>query len=164
MEKIYFKIDEQAPNSKEAAGYWMGVSHSIGDAMTYDIWTDNTRKVIQRSAVGSADPNRGGIPNLRVEFHEDIIKDDLENNEIVNPVNILDDPNVLCPKSPLSKNRRTNKHKVRWHDTQEAPLEDNGFFDAQESNEDENQNEPIENDFNRQITVDDLDQSRPLQT
>ena len=69
-EKIYFKVDEKSPNPKEAAGYWMGVSNTVGDAMTYDIWSDKTKRVIQRSAVRSADPNRGGIPNLRIKCHK----------------------------------------------------------------------------------------------
>ena len=129
-EKIYFKIDEQAPNSKEAPGYWMGVSNTIGDAMTYDIWSDKTRKVLQRSAIRSADPNRGGIPNLRVEFDEDIIE---EEPEIIDPINVLEDPELLCPPEPKRKlGERTNKHKQKWHGTQEAPAEDEGYYDSQE--------------------------------
>ena len=153
-EKVYFKIDEQAPNSKEAPGYWMGVSNTIGDAMTYDIWSDRTRKVIQRSAVRSADPNRGGIPNLRVEFAEDIIE---EEPELIDPVNVLDDPNLLCPPKPKRKpGDRTNKHKKRWHDTHEAPPEDVGFYDSQQ---DETPME--ESDFTPTVTPDELSQSHP---
>ena len=36
-EKVYFKIDDKLPNPKEAAGYWMGVSDTVGDAMTFTI-------------------------------------------------------------------------------------------------------------------------------
>ena len=93
-EKVYFKVDEKAPNPKEAPGYWIGVSEYVGDAMTFVIWNDNTKKVIQRSAIRTADPNKGGIPNLRTKFADEII--DTE-PEIVEPENILNSPDILCP-------------------------------------------------------------------
>ena len=128
-EKVYFKVNDQHPDSKEAPGYWMGVSDTVGDAFTYDIWSDKTKKVIQRSAVRSADPNRGGTPNLRVEFHEDLVGK--EKPEIVEPSNILDDPLLMCPPTAIKKGTRTNKHKVKWHDTLEPPHEDlSSFHDA----------------------------------
>ena len=154
-EKVYFKVDNQHPDSKEAPGYWMGVSDTVGDAFTYDIWSDTTKKVIQRSAVRSADPNKGGIPNLRVEFDADFVSQ--EEPEIVEPSNILDDPLLLCPPSPIKKGVRTNKHKVRWHDTQEPPpINLDGFHDAVSE-----ENTPIPTDFGPKITSDDLDQSHP---
>ena len=153
-EKVYFKIDEQSPESKEAPGYWLGVSETVGDLMTFDIWSDRTKRVIQRSAVRSADPNRGGIPNLRVEFEEDSLPK--EEPEIVEPQNLLDTPGLTCPPSPSLKQKRTKKHKVRWHECQEAPEEacdeSHGFHDAMED---------ISSDFNPKITTDDLDQSNP---
>ena len=97
-EKVYFKVDGKHPDAKEAPGYWMGVSDTIGDALTFDIWSDKTKRVIQRSAVRSADPNKGGIPNLKVEFHEDTV--DSEEPEIVEPSNILDDPLLMCHPPP----------------------------------------------------------------
>ena len=48
-EKVYFKVDEQSPHSKEAPGYWLCVSEHVGDLMTFDIWCDATKHVIQRS-------------------------------------------------------------------------------------------------------------------
>jgi len=162
-EKVYFKIDEQHPGSKEAAGYWMGVSDVVGDLMTFDIWSDQTKKVIRRSAVRSADPNRGGIPNLRVQFQEDLIDD--EQPELVEPSNILDNPTLLIPPAKPKTNRlgRTNKHKVKWHDARkvepdhttshvEEPVAENEeFHDAQD----------IPSEFGPKITTDDLSQSHP---
>ena len=63
-EKIYFKVDEKHPKSKEAPGYWMGVSDTVGDLITFDIWSDKTKKVLQRNAVRTADPTQDAIPNL----------------------------------------------------------------------------------------------------
>ena len=56
-ERIYFKIDDKHPKSKEAPGYWMGVSDDVGDLITFTIWSDTTKKVLQRSAVRTADPS-----------------------------------------------------------------------------------------------------------
>ena len=113
-EKVCFKVEEHHPDSKESPGHWMGVSDTVGNALTHDIWSDKTKKVIQRGAVRSADPNKGGIPSLRVEFHEDIV--DKEEPEIVVPSNILDTPTLMCPPLMFKKPDRTNKHKVQWHD------------------------------------------------
>ena len=117
-EKVYFKVDEQSPGPKEAAGYWLGVSETVGDLMTFDIWTEATKRVIQRSAVRTADPAKGGFPNLRVTFHEDQEPDNPP--QIVEPENLLDKPGLMCP--PQKHNGpRTRKHKVKWHETVEAP-------------------------------------------
>ena len=81
-EKIYFKVDEKYPKSKEAPGYWMGVSDTVGDLITFDIWSDKTKKVLQRSAVRTADPTQDSIPNLQVTFAED---GQAEEPELVDP-------------------------------------------------------------------------------
>ena len=50
-EKVNFKFYEQSPGPKEAVGYWLGVSETVGDLMTFVIWTEATKRVIQMSAV-----------------------------------------------------------------------------------------------------------------
>jgi len=146
-ECVYFKVDDQSPGSKEAPGYWLGISEHVGDLMTYDIWSDTTKKVVQRSIVRSADPNKGGIPNLRVDFQED--EDNKEEAEIVEPTNILDNPSLICPSpSPV----KPKKHKVRWHDSPET--------------QDVSEEPPLKDaysDFGPKISVDELDQSHPNQ-
>jgi hypothetical protein len=62
----YLDIEEQTPYSKEKAGYWLGVAHNVGDALTYHILTDDTQLVIQRSVIRSRN-DRHGI-NKRVSF------------------------------------------------------------------------------------------------
>ena len=51
-------------------GHCLGVSHHIGDLVTFAIYADDTKRVIHRSVVRPADPHCGGIPNLRVPFEE----------------------------------------------------------------------------------------------
>ena len=55
------------PNSKERKGYWMGVSHHVGDKHTYIIYCPDTTKVVSHSNVGSADPIKNGIINKRLD-------------------------------------------------------------------------------------------------
>ena len=71
FQKIYFKFDEASPKSDEAPGYWLGVSDTVGDAMTFDIYSVKSGKVIQRSAIRPADPTLGGFTNNRVQFPEE---------------------------------------------------------------------------------------------
>ena len=85
--------------------------------MTFDIWSEATKKVIQRSAIRTADPSKGGFPNLRVSFHED---QEPDKPQIVEPNDLLDKPGLMCPPQNHT-GTRTRKHKVKWHDAAEAP-------------------------------------------
>ena len=60
-EPVYYKKShdkwEKFPSqSDEARGRWVGVSENVGHAMTYKILTDDTKKIICRSVIRSADP------------------------------------------------------------------------------------------------------------
>ena len=46
----------------------MGVEEHVDDLLTYQIWNIFTRKSITRSAILSADPERGVIINKQVNF------------------------------------------------------------------------------------------------
>ena len=51
-----YSIDDNWPSeSPEKSGRWMGVAHNVGDALTYKILTDDTKKIIYRSAVSPRD-------------------------------------------------------------------------------------------------------------
>ena len=66
--------------------------------MTFNIWSDKTKKVLQRSAIRTADPNRGAIPNERVIFGDDVV--DVE-PEIVDTVdNDLNNDSTNSPPTP----------------------------------------------------------------
>ena len=55
---IYYAEDNQWPSETgEKAGRWVGVAENVGDALTYKILTDETKKVIYHSAVRPQDPN-----------------------------------------------------------------------------------------------------------
>ena len=61
-EPVYYKKShdkwEKFPSqSDEAMGRWVGVSENVGHAMTYKILTEDTKKVICRSVIRSADPD-----------------------------------------------------------------------------------------------------------
>ena len=133
----------------------MGVSDTVGDLITFNIWSDATKKVLQRSAVRTANPAENAIPNLRIEFEEDA--EDTKEPKLVDPENKLDNPELLVPPPRHSiSHDRTRKHKVRWHDTHEPPPENlDHFADAQSVMDD------LEDDFQPHITSDDLSQSDP---
>ena len=139
-------IDEKSPESGEAPGYWIGVSHHVGDHMTYHIYAHRSGKILQRSAIRSADPNKGGVVNNRINFSDD---EEDEEPLIIDPH--IDDPqsSIVIPR-PITK--RTNKHKVKGHDTKEASFD--------QANDTEGYHESVEGeatDFKPRITPDELD-------
>ena len=77
--------------------------------MTFDIWTEVTKRMIQRSAVRTADPAKGRFTNLRVTFHEDQTPD---NPPIVESEDLLDKPRLMC-RPQTHNGTRTRKHKVK---------------------------------------------------
>ena len=70
-ERICFEVDESSPSTKELPGYWLGVSKTVGDAMTFDIHSPTSDKVLQRSAICPATEANGGFPNKRLSFPDD---------------------------------------------------------------------------------------------
>src|SRR5210317_754859 len=90
-------------------------------------------KVIQRSAIKSADPKKMSIINKRIitstdDDEELLVEEDEEAQE--NPSQPVSKPNKPC--------ERTNKHKVKWHDTEEASYNQTegttGFQDTAQGN------------------------------
>jgi hypothetical protein len=55
-EPVYYKLDDSdfPSDSHEKCGHFVGISKSVGHAMTFKILTDDTLKVIHRSNVRSA--------------------------------------------------------------------------------------------------------------
>jgi hypothetical protein len=60
----YLDVEAPSPISKEKAGYWIGVAHNVGDALTYKILNDDTQTIIYRSVVRSWNDKEG--VNLRI--------------------------------------------------------------------------------------------------
>jgi hypothetical protein len=55
-EPVYYKLDNSdfPSDSREKRGHFIGISKSVGHAMTFKILMDNTLKVIHQSNVTSA--------------------------------------------------------------------------------------------------------------
>ena len=108
---------------------WMEVNHHVGDALIYDIYTEDTGQHVVRSNILSADPRRWGIPNLRVPFSRDD-SGDKENPESKPP------EQRVCPiLKQRERGTRTNKHKVpvTFQDAEEPPpSEDNQDVEPKE--------------------------------
>jgi hypothetical protein len=56
-EKVYYHVEDKhfPSESTEKLGYWVGIAENCGDALTWKILTEDTQKVIIRSAVCSAE-------------------------------------------------------------------------------------------------------------
>ena len=66
-EPVYFTDDDYnyPSQSRERLGYWVGTADHVGDALTYLILSEDTGKIIPRSAVRSASSTIN--PNLRAD-------------------------------------------------------------------------------------------------
>ena len=89
----------------------MGVSDDVGDLITFTIWSDTTKKVLQRSAVRTADPTQDAIPNLRVNFEEDELE---EKTELVEPSDILENEDIIRPKNILENETLLVPPETSW--------------------------------------------------
>src|SRR5210317_2583477 len=105
-------------------------------------------KVIQRSSIQSADPKKTSIINKLIitnaEDDEELLieEDEVAQQDSSKPVS---KPNI--------HHGRTNKHKVKWHDTEEASYDKTegttGFHNTIQGNE---------RDFRTRKALDDLPQ------
>jgi hypothetical protein len=98
-EPVYYKFDDSdfPSDSREKRRHFIGISKSVGHAMTFKILTDNTLKVIYRSNVRSAlNPH---AKNLQLDPLEPgdvampIIKscpDSADDGEILPPMSVID--------------------------------------------------------------------------
>jgi hypothetical protein len=76
-EPVYYKLDDSdfPSDSREKCGHFVGISESVGHAMTFKILTDETLKVIHRSISWRFKPTREAImetisdnPNLKISI------------------------------------------------------------------------------------------------
>ena len=93
-EPVYYKAYESSfpSESVEKAGRFVGISETVGHALTYKILTDDTKKIIHRSVVRSALDttrlNNRAVPNLETEPHphlrsrlDDLIEEQNEDSQ-----------------------------------------------------------------------------------
>jgi hypothetical protein len=99
FEPVLYSVDHSfASNSPEKSGCWVGLAESQGDALTYLILTDDTQKVITRSAVCTAlDPTN---PNLRARPNPDSARL-LQAGLLPVPVQVMGSLHLHPSSSPL---------------------------------------------------------------
>ena len=56
FKKTHDKWEKFPSQTDEEKGRWVGVSESVGHAMTYMILNEDTNKIIHRSVIRAADP------------------------------------------------------------------------------------------------------------
>jgi len=62
----YLRSEEKFPNSDERSAYWLGVSHHVGDDLTFKLMDAKTCKIVHRSVVRPA--TDASKPNFQAEF------------------------------------------------------------------------------------------------
>ena len=95
----------------------MGVSHTVGDALTYVVRSEQSGRFIECSVLRPADPKRDGIPNLRVPFgtqdSRDVDGEIKASGENISWKSIsMKKSNTRYARQQRPQNSRTNKHKV----------------------------------------------------
>ena len=97
---------------KEAQGHLLGVSDTVGDAMTFDVYSEKNKKVVQRSVIR---PDLKMVVSPITGLFGNVEDEDLNtDNETI----IATDMSALSPCQNTRKH--TNEHEVKWHDTIEA--------------------------------------------
>jgi hypothetical protein len=120
-EPVYYKVDDSdfPSDTHEKRGHFVGISETVGHAMTFKILTDNTLKVIHRSNVRSAlNPDE---KNLRLDPLEPsdvanpIVKsrhDSADDGEILPPMPVID-PLELIGRTFLMDKEDGQRHRAR---------------------------------------------------
>jgi hypothetical protein len=96
-EPVYYKVDDSdfLSDTREKRGHFVGISKTVGHAMTFKILTDNTLKVIHWSNVRSAlNPDE---KNLRLDPLE---PSDKANPNVKSHHDLADDGEIL-PTMPV---------------------------------------------------------------
>jgi hypothetical protein len=103
-EPVYYKLDDSdfPSDSREKRGHFVGISESVGHAMTFKILTDNTVKVIHQSNVRSA--HNSHAKNLQLhplqpgDVATPIVKsrhDSADDGEILPPMPVIDPSELI---------------------------------------------------------------------
>jgi hypothetical protein len=120
-EPVYYKFDDSdfPSDSREKCGHFVGISESVGHAMTFKILTDNTLKVIHQSNVRSA--HNPHAKNLQLDPLEPgnvamhIVKschDSADDGEILPPMPVID-PSELIGRTFLMDKQDGQRHHAR---------------------------------------------------
>ena len=93
---VLYSIDNKWPSeSLEKSGRWMGVAHNVGDALTYQILMDHTKKVIYHSAIrprDNKDPNNNCLDIFGGVEADKPIKSIIKSKEYVLPCLLYTSP------------------------------------------------------------------------
>ena len=95
----YLDVEAPFPHSREKAGYWLGVAHNVGDALTFYVLSDDTQEVLARSVVRS----RRNNVDVNHRVHTD---PNLDPGVILDP----DNQNL---KTPFQLDLSTNEQEAR---------------------------------------------------
>jgi hypothetical protein len=105
---LYLDSEESFPSSKEKAGWWVGVAHNVGDAMTFKILTRDTQQVVHRSVIRPAKDDK--FKNKRVLVDPVPISSELPDDD---PVSANDTPSLVFGQRRLKIDKGLSKRRNR---------------------------------------------------
>jgi hypothetical protein len=134
------------------------VAHNVGDALTYQILTDETQTVIQRSVIRSRNDRHG--ENKRVTFDPNLdpvvaVHEDNQNVSMQNPIMFSSD------EIPLDRqHKRIRKKRVERGGQEKHQATNDVFCEIGEIDRDKDILEPLDQGdvgFRRTYDLDDMD-------
>ena len=109
-EKVYYlDYSEKFPSTNEKTGYIVGVAMNIGDALTFEILTDDTETILTRSVVRSANPIKKA--NHRLLFDPNLdpdVRTDTDTHNLELPV----DFQLSGTQLPIARKKK-RRYKLR---------------------------------------------------
>jgi hypothetical protein len=118
---VYYKLDDSdfSSDSHEKRGHFVGISESVGHAMTFKILTDDTLKIIHQSNVRSAlNPHAKNLqldPLEPGDIATPIVKsrhDSADDGEILPPMPVIDPSElIVVPSSWIRKTGNNIVHE-----------------------------------------------------
>jgi hypothetical protein len=96
---IYFlDIQMKFPTTKERPGYWLGVAHNIGDALTYIILTVDTRQTIEGCVIQSAEDPKTKNKDVTFDPELEPVFTENDDNENVQMEGTKTEPHHSSPR------------------------------------------------------------------
>ena len=129
-EKIfYLDSDESFPSSKEKPGWWVGVAHNVGDALTFKILTEDSQQVVHRSVIRPATDDR--FRNKHVHFAPEPETEPHTKTSIDPSAEHIDRGGLTYGRRRLKIDRGLSRrrkpkqvrHQQRWPNTTSLPTE-----------------------------------------
>jgi hypothetical protein len=129
---ILLRHSNEVPHNKGTPGYWLGVAHNGGDALAYVILTADTRQIIERCVICSADDPK--TQNKDITFDpelEPVSTENKDNKSVQIPEMGTEQPRQSSPTLNTLKKQHHHSHQCPNTDP-EQPIRNDGDNEDQD--------------------------------